>query len=344
MINKLNFKIIIIAIVAISSCVFAADITLKNKYFSIEIPEKLKGMYEAKIKKNSIFLYDKPSKKAGFGGLAFGYKLYQNPKEHAMMFGGRKIGELTDKKGKLYDMVLIQPTDVQYDYVTGNNDSYKFLYDLAEKTTIKGIKGSNYYKNQGMKGKDLYKEIIEKHIKAIKEKWDSTKLEEENLSYMYNVLSKTNNNVLDKIGYSYYDVNGDGIDELFIGEITKGTLKGIAYEIYTMIERKPAHVVSGGIRDRYFVCDDSFICNEYSSGALEHGLLVYNLVENSTELFAQVGFKYDGYQNKKNPWFISYDFPEDKWENVSKELFGERKKIFEKYNRFNYTPLSKYEK
>ena len=161
---------------------------------------------------------------------------------------------------------------------------------------------------------------------------------------MYYVLAQSKVNVLDKIGYAYYDTNGDGIEELLIGEIAKGAWKGVIYDMYTMVNRAPKHVISGGSRNRYFVCDDAFICNEYSSGAMESGVRVYALVENSVELFPQVSFKYDAYKNKKNPWFLSYGNPEDEnsWENTDEKKFKERKKIFERYERFNFTPLSKF--
>ena len=182
-----------------------------------------------------------------------------------------------------------------------------------------------------MKGKDLYNDILEKHKIALIEKWDSSKLEKENMSYMYNIIPQN------KIGYAYYDINADGIEELVIGEITEGNRKGIIYDIYTMVDRKPQHVISGGQRNGYYVCDDTFVCRQYSSGALESGVDVYNLVENSTELFPQVSFKYDGYENSKNPYYISYG--DDKWENYSEKEFNERKKSFEKYERFDFIPL-----
>ena len=319
---------------------------VSNGLFSIALPKETKGLYTVKKKSNGIYIYDKTSKKAGFGGFAFGIKAYKNPSDHAEMPGGRKLGELVDKKRTLYDIVLIQPTDVQYDYVKGEADSYHTLYKLADKidNNISGKGQSVYYNKQGMLGKNLYKEIIKKHITAVKEKWDSTKLENENMSYMYNVITSSQKNPMSKIGYTYYDVNKDGIEELLIGEIADGEWKGVIYDMYTMVNRKPAHVVSGGSRNRYFACDDAFICNEYSSGALESGWRVYILVENSTELFPQVGFKYDGYKDSKNPWFISYNFTEDKWENVSEETFKERKKVFDRYERFDYVPFSRVEK
>lgn len=307
---------------------------IKTNLFSIKIPKNLDKTYVVKKTKDKISIYHKDSKNIGFGGFAFGIKAYKNPKDHAVLPGSKKIGELQDKKGNLYDIVIKYPTDVQYDYTKSPlpPKSYKTLYDLGDEINIKGEKGYKYFKNQGMKGEDLYTKILTKHKTAIREKWDSAKLENENMSYMYNIISP------DKIGYTYYDVNADGIEELFIGEIAEGDWKGVVYDIYTIVDRKPKHVISGGSRNRYYVCDDTFICNEYSSGANESGVSVYSLVENSTELFPQVNFKYDGYENEKNPYFISYS--DEKWENVSKEKFYERKKVFEQYKRFDFTPLN----
>ena len=320
---------------------------IKNKLFSVEIPKDLKGLYRTKTEKDKISVFDKASKKAGFGGFAFGIKAYKNPADHAVLPGSRKIGELTDKNGDLYDMVIKYPTDVQYDYTKGPKapDSYKTLYDLGKIVKIRGIKGSTYFENQGMKGEDLYKDILKKHITAISEKWDSAKLEEENMSYMYNVLAQNNTNVLNKVGYIYYDVNKDGIDELFIGEIADGNWKGVIYDLYTTVNRKPQHVISGGSRNRFFVCDDAFICNEYSSGALESGVRVSFLEENSVILFPQVSFKYDAYTNKNKPWFLSYgsEIEDEKWENVDEKTFKERKNIFDSYIRFDFIPLNKAE-
>ena len=322
------------------------NIVIQNKNFSIELPKEVDGTYEAQIDKHTISIYDKSSKEAGFGGFAFGIRLYKNPKDHATLPGSKKIGELKSKMGTLYDVVLEQPTDVQFDYTKGPkaSKSYARLYELGDITDIKGIKGAKFYKDGGTKGEDLYKAVLEKHIKEIKANSNSMQLEKKNMSYMYNVLAQNNDNVLDKVGYAYYDANGDGIDELLIGEIATGNWKGVIYDIYTMVNRKPKHVVSGGNRNRYYVCDDVFICNEYSSGAEESGVRVYALVENSTELYPQVSFKYDGYTNKNKPWFISYSCPAEdiRWENVDKKTYMERKSIFSKYVRFDFTPLSKY--
>ncbi len=319
-----------------------ADKTISYKLFSITIPQEFDGIYSVKKKHKGISVYHKESKKAGFGGFAFGIRAYKSPAEHANLPGGRKIGELTDKNGVIYDMVLKYPTDVQYDYTKECPVSFKNLYNLGETVRIQGIKGSIYTKDKGTKGKDLYTDILKKHVTAINEKWDSEKLEKENMSYMYNVIAQIEKNpkkVLDKIGYIYYDANADGIEELLIGEIANGEWKGVIYDMYTMVNRKPEHVVSGGERNRYYICNDVFVCNEYSEGAGESGMRIYCLVENSTELFPQVTFKYDSYENPKQPWFWAYS--DNKWENVTEEAFYERKKVFDRYKRFEFIPLSK---
>ena len=330
--------IILFSVTDVLACINKSEniYMTQNKLFSVTMPDELKGIYKIKAEKDKLSVYHKDSEKAGFGGFAFGIKAYKNPAEHAVLPGSRKLGELTDKNGILYDIVIKYPTDVQYDYTKNTKvpESYKSLYNLGENINIQGINGSRYFKNQGTKGKDLYNDILKKHITAINEKWDSIKLEQEDMSYMYNLT--------DKIGYTYYDVNADGIDELLIGEISDGNWKGIIYDIYTMVNRKPAHVISGGSRNRYYVCDNAFICNEYSSGAMESGVRVYILVENSTELFPQVSFKYDGYANPQKPWFLSYgsEINNDKWENVSEEELNNRKKIFTTYKRFDFIPLN----
>lgn len=335
----------------LSTTTFAAskkdnDIVLKNKLFEITLPKNFKGIFMSEIKKDRIYIYDKQSKKSGFGGFAFGITAYKNPSQYAS--SGKKLGELVNKKN-IYDIVITYPTEVQYDYRKGNNPnkSYKSLYGYGENVLISSGKKSTYYKNRGTKGNDLYNEVINKHIKAITEKWDSTRLEKENMSYMYNVIAKNvdTSKVLNSIGYKYYDLNGDGIEELLIGEIAQDKWKGVIYDVYTMVNRKPAHVISGGTRNRFYVCDDLFLCNEYSSGANESGIRVYNLVENSIELVPQVAFKYDGYKNEKNPYFITYGNSienDDDWENVDMQTYEQRFSIFEKYQRFDYTPLSKF--
>ena len=192
-----------------------------------------------------------------------------------------------------------------------------------------------------MKGKDLYNEILKKYKSAITEKWEVDKYNSEDLGLMYYVLSNSKKKLTDKIGYAYYDINHDGIDELLIGEIKRFPLKGYIYDIYTMVDRNPVHALSADTQERYFICNNYFICIEYLSNNKENCTAVYFLEKNSTNISPQIKFIHDPAKNKKTPGFIVYGNSKNP-ENVTKRIFKEKKDSFCKYNKINLTPLSKF--
>ena len=319
---------------------------VSNSLFSITMPENLKGTYVTEVKDNTISIYDKEAKEANYGGFVFDVSLYKEPSEYA---GGMdmKVGEFTASDGTLYDVVMGYPSDVQFDaekYGVEMPKGYSALRDSADAIvqTLKSLDGSEAISwGAGARGKYLYDDILQKHVTAIEEGWDANKLEEENMSPMYAAMGTgdANKNVLDIAGYAYYDTNNDGIDELLIGEIGEGEWKGVIYDVYTMVDRAPAHVVSGWDRNRFYAVEFGTIVNEYSQGAAESGWRIYDIEPNTTNLLPQVQFKIDEYENKEQPYFASYDDGET-WESLSKEDFDLRQQ--REYVRFDYTPLSDF--
>ena len=346
MFKRVFVSILLLALISCSyvkSAVNNNPSTISNGYFSFNIPYEIKDTYNVRKNDNGIYICEKKSEQAGLGGFAFGLKIFKSPKEYAYMPNAKKIGELTDKNGIIYDMVLMRPTDVQYIEEKETEKIYNRLYNYGDKVEIKGINGSKFFKNAGTKGEDLYGEILKKYKKAFTEKWTSDeKFENEDMGYMYYNLLQSNKDLRNEIGYAYYDINSDGIDELFIGKIAKGKSKGIIYDMYTMVERKPTHVLSGGDIDKYIeylVFNCVFLCNESSLTKNENSMRVFVLEKNSTELFSQITFIYDANKNKKSPWFITYDNVKDS-KNVSKKLYNKRKSIFSKrYKRFDFIPI-----
>ncbi|MCR5371264.1 MAG: hypothetical protein K6E83_11225 [Clostridium sp.] len=317
---------------------------LENKIFSFVMPEEFAGIYDVEYSEefNSIGIYDKQAKEAELGGFAFAICAFENPGDYAGMPGGGKIGELTSGDGTLYDIVLAGPTDVQWDAAEPEGKTYMKLYEAADSVaeSVESTDGGSYVKGAGMKGEELYGEVLQKYRAALEEGWEAGKLEEEEMSPMYYVIRQDNpEEVMNRIGFTYKDISGDGIEELLIGEIAEDDWKGVIYDIYTIVDRKPAHVLSGWDRNRYFVCDDFFLCNEYSEGADLSGWTISALMDNSTETYPQVMFKMDGYENKEQPWFISYG-PEEEWENVTEEEWNEVRERFSEYDRFDYTPMA----
>ncbi|MCR5674076.1 MAG: hypothetical protein K6G16_00045 [Lachnospiraceae bacterium] len=320
----------------------AGEGRLDNGLFAIVMPAELSGLFETEITADSIYVYDKAARATIYDGFVFGISAYAEPSDYAGMPSSTKIGELTDKSGRLCDMILSHPTEIQVDPEQGA-DSYRLLEEAepAILETLEASNGGQYARGAGTKGEDLYGEILKKHATAIREHWDASRLEEEDMSPMYHTMSiGDETSVLDRTGYIYYDVNLDGIDELFIGEIANGEWKGVIWDLYTMVDRKPAHVTSGWDRNRFFVCTKTLLCNEYSGSAAESGWRIYGLDPNSAQLTQQVGFKIDTLANEEQPWFISYDFENDEWESVTLDEWEDRKEAFDVYERFDYIPLS----
>lgn len=323
---------------------------LENELFKVEVPAKFDGTYETEVNDHTINFFDKAQLAAGNGGWLFGIQLFENPNDWA---GGptMKFGEITLNNGKLYDVIFSFPTESQFGFSTDGSavempTQYKAFYDSREEiaATLTGKEGEKVVAGAGTKGETLYSNEIYKHLRALAEAWDATKLESEDMSTMYAVMKESEaDNIYSKVAFAYIDINLDGIDELLIGEIAEGEWNGIIYDLYTMVDRKPAHVVSGWDRNRYFALDGTMIRNEYSNGANESGVNIYTLTNNSTELFKQLAYKYDGYTNEKKPWFSAHDFNKEgeaNWENIEESSYNELDARFSKKAKIDYVPFS----
>ncbi len=329
--------------------IYGDDVTVnrekENEVFTLAMPKELEGEYIIEGRRNGYIVYDREANEAGFGGHAFSVFAYEEPGDYA---GGMdmKVGEIVKDGEVLYDIVVEYPSDVQYDYTKYEDkapESYDALYNGAEDIikTLKPIGEGEFIWGSGCKGEDLYSEVLEKYVTAISEKWDSDKLEEEGMSPEYNAINvATKGGAMDSVGFAYKDVNNDGVDELLIGEIAEGDLKGTIYDIYTIVDRKPEHVVSGSARDRYYALEYGMICNESSGGADDTEWQSYDIEPNTVNIYPQLGVKMDGYEDSENPWFVNFGMDEADWESISEDEFEDYKSRLE-YIRFDFTPLAK---
>ncbi|MBP5746151.1 MAG: hypothetical protein J6W58_07625 [Lachnospiraceae bacterium] len=305
-----------------------------NDLLKIQIPDDIADIVKVDVEDDKISVYDRESADAGFGGLVF--IVWARPVDSGMGGGPYvKIGELSNENADIYEVVKGYATEIQWDYNLADMPAnFAKIYDSAE-GIINGMTGNNGYTfipGAGTKGEDLYNSVLSKYVTAKNKNWDASRYEAELMS------SEFYNTPLEAIGYAYLDVNLDGIDELFVGEFGEDDLKGVVYDIYTMVKGKPAHVISGSARNRFYAHSDGLIVNEWSGGAALSGFDVYNLEADSIELVYQWGYKYDGYEDEDKPWFKSYDGNE--YESVTEEDAKEAYMIGDKYVRFDYKRLS----
>ena len=287
---------------------------ISNKYFSFTMPNDTKGMYVADKTNDSIYIIEKISEKLGAGGLAFGFKVYKNPKDHVGFDGYKKIGELTDKSGALYDVIFIRPDEIRYGEGETIAKNYQKLYNLGKSIEIKGVNGCVYHKYQGSRGAYTYGTFLKKVNKEAKQNWSS--------SYYKNA------------GFAYYDINSDGIDELFVGDMKKGNI----YDVYAMVNRKPLRIASG--YNNLFICNDRFLCANIERANNEKSFLVYSLNQNAKDLHLYIEYMYSKNRSKSKPWFKTYTGGKY-YESISKEEYTKGKAAYNDYNKLNYTPLSK---
>ena len=310
--------------------------------FSMMLP--LEADFETETDGNSITVYDRESRENNCGGFAFNVSAYEKPSDYYGMMDA-KVGELRTSGGNLYDIVITYPSDVQYDYEKYGGkmpSSYEKLFrgsdDIMQ--SIVSNDGGRFSYGAGMKGEELYGDVLKKHQKALSEGWDAEKLSSENMSIMYALTgSSSKAPVLDKIGYAYKDLNGDGIEELLIGEITDGKEGSVIYDIYSMKDRKPVHLASGWERNRYYTFEHGMIGCEYSGSASVSGVKVLEVRHNESELCIQCDFRYDSDKDKDNPWSIVY-LDDEEGEKVSEKDFKQRKSNYGDFIHIDYTPFS----
>ena len=136
-------------------------------------------------------------------------------------------------------------------------------------------------------------------------------------------------------GYNMMDIDGNGIDELIIGENGSGAWDGVIYNMYTLVDGQIVRVIYGWDRNRYYLCDNGLIANEGSNGASSSMYIFYSY--SGAELELQEAVIYDGYKDAENPWFYSTESEDvNQASNITED---EAREIIGSYNyeRIDFT-------
>ena len=319
-----------------------SDGIITTDLIQVTIPEELRGMACAAVYDDTIDIYDRALVNAGYPGLVFSIGISSDCDVFA---GGMytKEGEIFGADGTVYNLGKGLASEIQWDPdVPKMPESYRKLYAASDRIieNITGVGDNLFVYKSGTKGEELYPGILDRYITAISEKWSPDQFEQQYMSGELAVLASNSEDPFESIGFAYADINGDGIDELLIGNRNGATPDGMLYDIYTMVDREPAHVVSSYLRDRYYAAGGFDICNEYSAGAGEYGTVLYILIPNSTELFWEIAYKCDEYENEESPWFKAYYDME--WEAVTEEEYNTAMESINKEKLIpEFTPLSR---
>lgn len=326
---------------------YVEDTVLSTDILTLTIPDEFKGKFLAIISDDEISIYDKECYEDGFAGFVF--SVIAN-RDNEVVAGGlyTKVGEVTAADGTVYDVCMSYPSDMQWDYTKydGAPENYAKLSEASTSIveSAKGNNGATFKYGAGLKGEELYPEIIKKYTDAFKAGWDADKLEEAGMSPEFYALAQAEGDkAFEKIGYAYRDISNDGVDELMVGIIGDGNEPSTVYDVYTVVNREPVPVTSGTARNFYYAMEYGGLTNVFFSGAEENGIRVYIIEGCTANLFFQYGVKYDAYTDEKNPWFKSMGSggEEDEWEPITEEdykMWVDRAEG--RYLKLDYTPFS----
>lgn len=138
------------------------------------------------------------------------------------------------------------------------------------------------------------------------------------------------------LGFAYYDVDGNGIDELMIGSVNEYSMPESVFDIYTLADGALVPVVQGWERNEYRVSPEGTIMNLASAGAMNYWYGFYTL-ENG-ELVRDYVLVYNAEENPDAPYFrVNADETQQILTDAEAEAIMSG---FENAIAFDYIPLS----
>ncbi|MCD8395860.1 MAG: DUF1311 domain-containing protein [Lachnospiraceae bacterium] len=204
--------------------------------------------------------------------------------------------------------------------------------EASEKAS--GEEGNEEGNNASVTGFAQYDEILQLYLTGLNSAWDASEFDENGLCYLAGYLSST-----DELGYFLMDLDGDGTEELLIGQVSEEDVYlGMFYDFYTIKEEEFVQVTASAERGRFYLCMDGTIAYESSSGAFCSSNAFYTFT--GTELELTEAVLYDAWEDEENPYFYSTT---DEWEDHSTPISQEEASAIlntHDYMEIPYTTLS----
>lgn len=183
-------------------------------------------------------------------------------------------------------MLIIMQTGCNGDSQTSiNNIKDNFVEIQSETVAYENVTYGDFQKSGGEeavgdKNQILYRDILDLYVQAISEQWDADKYSENNLisAIVRPYWLGYTEDALNKEGFAFLDVNGDGIDELLLGWVGNEFWNmddGYFFALYTIADKEIIMAVEGWERNRYVIGEDGYLYNSGSSGANDSCYLKY---------------------------------------------------------------------
>lgn len=202
----------------------------------------------------------------------------------------------------------------------------------------------------------VYDEVLQRFYKNATNADVDALFESEEFTNLAEVLQYQDSNAaLQSFGYTYKDINSDGITELIIGnirEVNNGKAYGdIICNLYTCVDGEVVCLINGSAKNVYRMFEDGKIYNSGVGGAIYYCSGIFNLLPDTDELecldfyithergddFADIAV----YYNNIGSWS-----PEDSTETdmTVDDFFAMDEDYFKKVSDIELIPFAEYEK
>ena len=245
-----------------------------------------------------------------------------------------------DKEDQLVEMRTESTTATLADATTeSTTEEVTTQSDTTAETTSENITDSSS-QNTSSQNTNAYKSILDQYHTALSENWDFETLTNNNLNYMCAFYNGTG---LQDIGYAFYDIDGDGADELLIGLVSQENRGGDVFDIYTLTDGKPVLLAQSGERDMYTLCQNGMISEAASNSAANSFSIFYEYKTGTTKLSLVEAVVVDGNLNPDNPYFYTTTDVADTSAYTS-ITESEGDEIISKYTavKISFTPFEHY--
>lgn len=154
-----------------------------------------------------------------------------------------------------------------------------------------------------------YKQIVKDYALAVSEQWDMEKLIKNDMSTLI-FYTYQNDPMENGVGFVPYDLDGDGIYELLIGNMSREEEGKIIYAAYKLEDGRAKQLFVSGERDRYYLLNTvggtGNIARVMSNSAFNSE--EYELLYKNGVITVVKGIIYNEGANKIKPWFETTDY------------------------------------
>ena len=140
---------------------------------------------------------------------------------------------------------------------------------------------------------EAYQPVIAKYVTALTEHWGGEACSNADISILVSYVTSPS-----ELGYALLDLDNDGTDELVIANDAE---RQVIYDLYSLVDGKVVHVLTGWDRNSYELREGFRILNIGSNGAASADYVYCHL--SNGQLVTDSLIRFDAATDPDHPWF-----------------------------------------